>query len=148
MKDSRIEDFIKPSAITRECAALHIRRGDYGHHGLLPLRYYFEALEKLNHPNFVIFTDEPNFALYYFKKVSGFINIYPSNSFNACEDFMHLKSYKSLVIANSSYSWFAAYLAHAHHGASIIAPGNWSFNGAGPGYSPEWSVIGADLINP
>ena len=148
VKDSSIDTIIKGPAVIQECAALHIRRGDYGHHGLLPIKYYYDALEQLNHPKFVIFTDEPNFALYYFKKMPGLVNIYPSNSSNACRDFLLLTGYRSIVMANSSYSWFAAYLAHARHGASIIMPSKWSLNGSGPGHSPTWHVIETDLIHP
>jgi len=148
VKSSGIENIIKTPAVTQECTALHLRRSDYGHHGLLPIKYYVEALAQLDHPNFVIFTDEPNFALYYFKKVPGLVNIFPSNASNAHSDFLHLCSHDSIIMANSSYSWFAAYLAHAQRGSTIIAPSEWSLNGPGPGYSAEWRVIDTNLIVP
>jgi hypothetical protein len=68
VKSSGIASIIKTPSITQESTALHIRRGDYGHNGVLPIKYYLEALKMLSQPKFVIFTDEPNFALYYFKK--------------------------------------------------------------------------------
>ena len=148
VKSSSIENIIKMPIVTQECAALHLRRSDYGHHGLLPIKYYYEALEQLGHPNFVVFTDEPNFALSYFKKVTGLVNIFPSNASNATSDFLHLCSCNSIIIANSSYPWFAAYLAHAQRGSTIIAPSKWSLNGPGPEYSVEWRVIDTDLFVP
>jgi hypothetical protein len=148
VKSSSIENIIKIPIVSQRCTALHLRRSDYGHHGLLPIKYYYEALEQLGNPNFVVFTDEPNFALYYFKKVAGLVNIFPSNASNATRDFLHLCSYDSIIIANSSYSWFAAYLAHAQRGSTIIAPDKWSLSGPGPGYSGEWRVIDANLIVP
>ena len=148
VKNSGIEEIVKTPKITQESTAMHIRRSDYGHNGVLPIKYYFEALKELNNPNFVIFTDEPNFALYYFNKVPGLVNIFPSKSSNATSDFLHLCSYSSIIMANSSYSWFAAYLAHAQRGSTIIAPSMWSLNGPGPGYSVEWRVIDTNLIVP
>ena len=148
VKSSSIENILKMPIVTQECTALHLRRSDYGHHGLLPIKYYYDALKQLGHPNFVVFTDEPNFALYYFRKVAGLVNILPSNASNATSDFLNLCSYSSIIMANSSYSWFAAYLAHAQRGSTIIAPSKWSLNGPGPGYSVEWQVIDTDLIIP
>jgi len=148
VKSSGIESIMKTPLITQECTALHIRRSDYGHNGVLPVKYYLEALKKLNQPKFVIFTDEPNFALYYFKKIPGLVNIFPSNTTNACGDFLRLCSHRTIVIANSSYSWFAAYLAHTQRGATVIAPSKWSLNGPGPGYSSEWQTIETSLIDP
>lgn len=148
VKASGIASIIKTPSITQEPTALHIRRSDYGHNGLLPIKYYLEALKQLNQPKFVIFTDEPNFALFYFKNVPGLINIFPSNATNACSDFLRLCSHRSIVIANSSYSWFAAHLAHTQRGVKVIAPSKWSLNGPGPGYSVEWQVIETSLIDP
>ncbi len=145
---SGIETIIKTPNLTQESTALHIRRSDYGHNGVLPVKYDLEALEQLKNPKFVIFTDEPNFALYYFKKVPGLANIFPSTASNACSDFLCLCSHRNIVIANSSYSWFAAYLAHAQIGSTIIAPSKWSLNGPGPGYSVQWRVIETSLIVP
>jgi hypothetical protein len=148
VKSSGIESIIKTSTITQESTALHIRRSDYGHNGVLPIKYYLEALKMLSQPKFVIFTDEPNFALYYFKKIPGLVNIFPSNATNACSDFLRLCSHRTIVMANSSYSWFAAYLARMQRGATIIAPSKWSLNGPGPGYSPDWQIIETSLIDP
>jgi Glycosyl transferase family 11 len=148
VKFSGIQSIVKTPLITQESTALHIRRSDYGHNGVLPIKYYLEALKQLNQPKFVIYTDEPNFALYYFKKISGLVNIFPANATNACSDFLSLCSHSTIVIANSSYSWFAAYLAHTQRGAHVIAPSKWSLNGPGPGYSPQWQIIETSLLDP
>lgn len=148
VKSSGVENMIKTPTHTQEYTALHLRRSDYGHHGLLPVKYYHQALTQLGHPKFVIFTDEPNFALYYFKKIPGLMNIFPSDTANACDDFLHLCSHRNIIMANSSYSWFAAYLAHAQRGANVIAPSKWSLKGPGPGYSRHWRIIETSLIDP
>lgn len=97
VKSSKIESIVKTPLVTQECTALHIRRSDYAHNRVLPIKYYLEAL-KLNQPKFVIFTDEPNFALFYFIKVSGLINIFPLNANNAFGDSLRVCSHRSIVM--------------------------------------------------
>ncbi|MEO6583297.1 MAG: alpha-1,2-fucosyltransferase [Ferruginibacter sp.] len=113
--------------------ALHIRRGDYRNveaaevHGVVPITYYQEAIRfiknKFNDVRFYIFSDDPGLAkkelnLTEAKIISG---IYTKNHF---EDLFLMSQCKHNIIANSSFSWWGAWL-NANPDKIIIAPKNW-----------------------
>ena len=122
-----------------DSVAVHIRRGDYSdkkvtaYHGVLPLNYYQSAFEYMNekvkNPRFLIFTDDvkwvtENMTLPVFAEfVSGSITK------NHYEDFYLMSKCKHHVIANSSFSWWAAWM-NPNPGKIVIAPKNW-FNNPG-----------------
>ena len=95
-------------------ASLHIRRGDYvnqpNHHPLMPLEYYSQFLSehKDEYKKIFIFSDDINWAKEVYK---GEKFIFPS--FDSNDDlysFVLLSQSQSIVIANSTYSWWAAWL--------------------------------------
>ena len=126
--------------------SVHIRRGDYSdrivtaYHGMLPLDYYQSAFkwidEKVKNPRFLIFTDDvkwvkENIALPAFAEfVSGNITT------NHYEDFYLMSKCQHHIIANSSFSWWAAWM-NPNNNKVVIAPKKW-FNNA--------SLNTADLI--
>jgi Glycosyl transferase family 11 len=117
--------------------AVHIRRGDYSqknianYHGILTAAYYNSAIgllsEKLNNPFFYFFSDDINW-------VRQNINInYPHEFLSgqtkpAIEDFYLMSRCHHNIIANSSFSWWAAWLNNNPE-KIVIAPKNW-FNKA------------------
>lgn len=117
-----------------EAVSLHVRRGDYVHdklhsqsHGALPLDYYERALahlgEKLDSPEFFVFSDAPDW-------VEANLRIdYPTTYVNHNQG----KNYEDLrlmslcghhIIANSSFSWWGAWLG-SNPGKIVIAPEQW-----------------------
>ena len=107
-----------------EVISLHIRRGDYVNqpwHGCCSLEYYQTALSMLdsNLP-VIIFTDDPKWALS--QNIFGSDRFYVSqgnsNLFDMC--LMTLCDYH--VIANSSFSWWGAWLSNSK---KVIAPQRW-----------------------
>ncbi len=103
--------------------AVHIRRGDYvsriaaaKHHGVLPLSYYQAALGRieveLTSPRYFVFSDDPtwcrsNLPLHESNAVFVDHNAAP----NSWQDLVLMSNCKHHVIANSSFSWWGAWLA-------------------------------------
>lgn len=148
MEHSGLNNVIKLKDDINPLTAIHIRRGDYGHHGHLPVSYYIEALQKLGSPQFEIFSDEPNFSEYMFSNVTGFQRVIRPDLSNPAEELISLASHKSIVMANSSFSWIASYLAYKNNHSKIIYPKQWAFIGIAPGSYNDWLGMDSKLINP
>jgi hypothetical protein len=105
--------------------AVHVRRTDYVHLGLtLPLSYYEQCLKRVEglEQALVIFvTDDPNVTQQLFSDYKGRY-ICVSNS--EIVDFQILMNADCLIIANSSFSWWAAYL-NANPHKIVYAPKYW-----------------------
>ena len=119
--------------IQNDSVSIHVRRGDYllqknNNHNVDLKKYYFKAIENTskfyNKPRYFIFTDDPlwvteNFTLDYSFEVVD-IN-------DGAESFldMYLMSLcKSNIIANSSFSWWGAWLNN-NKDKIVYAPKNW-----------------------
>jgi hypothetical protein len=107
-----------------DIVSLHIRRGDYlkySHHPTQSLEYYSKSLEQFdsNLP-VIIFSDDPNWvkSQELFSSDRFFISENNTTEFDLC--LMSLCSYA--IIANSSFSWWGAWLAKSK---KTISPKNW-----------------------
>ena len=145
------EDFIKDSfsfkfkpigknlAVLKEIidcpnsVSLHIRRGDYmkqdsGFH-VLPNEYYFKALSHLereyNHLSLFIFSDDIDWVVKNFKTIHKVQYIAHNSSLEAHEDLRLMSACKHNIIANSSLSWWAAFL-NTNDNKMVFSPGKWS----------------------
>jgi hypothetical protein len=113
--------------------ALHIRRGDYQNetalnfHGILPLTYYQSAIrllqQQLHSSTTYIFSDDGEWVkqslnLPHAAIVSG---NYTTNHF---EDFFLMSKCRHNIIANSSFSWWAAWMNNNPE-KIIVAPERW-----------------------
>jgi hypothetical protein len=117
-----------------EAVAIHVRRGDYvsnlvtnEHHGLCPLDYYYQAVSiianQIHNPHFFIFSDDWSWA-----QQNIHLN-YPMTfvTHNANwpnEDLRLISHCKHHIIANSSFSWWGAWLGSYPH-KIVIAPRKW-----------------------
>jgi hypothetical protein len=122
----------KQEIIKTNSVGIHFRRGDYvsnpitqKYHGVCSLEYYYQAAAliatKINDPFFYIFSDDPvwvenNFHIEYPHKIV--------RQLNDIEDFHLLSSCKHFIIANSSFSWWAAWLA-TNPEKIVISPNKW-----------------------
>lgn len=116
--------------------SVHVRRGDYitntranQSHGTCSVQYYNEAMayirEVEHNPEFFIFSDDPEWAAANIGDRSG--NCYHVTWNTGPESFndMRLMSLcKHHIIANSSFSWWGAWLAE-HSDGCVIAPARW-----------------------
>ncbi|MBI5325182.1 MAG: alpha-1,2-fucosyltransferase [Ignavibacteriae bacterium] len=115
--------------------SIHIRRGDYISnkltyltHGVCGIEYYVNAIniisKKVEKPNFFVFSDEPEWAVENLK-TNYPINIINHNSQqNDFEDMRLLSLCKHHIIANSTFSWWGAWLS-GNENKIVIAPKKW-----------------------
>lgn len=99
--------------------AVHVRRGDYhpDHHILLGSDYYREAIRRLPDLPIMLFSDDMEAAV---KVVPWHTNTFHSP--NAGHDLAMMTQAKYHVIANSSFSWWGAWLSNSER---VIAPADW-----------------------
>jgi hypothetical protein len=151
---------LKSKIINASCSvSLHIRRGDYlkssivfGVHGVIPLSYYYKALNilKLKYSNLslFIFSDDSNWAKANFNVPEAETYFVTGNQFNnSWKDMALMKCCKHHIIANSSFSWWGAWLSQ--NNGEIFAPSNW-FNAANVRFNindfipDNWQIIQND----
>ena len=99
-----------------ESVAIHIRRGDYVKLGItLDKNYYLQALriakEKLKKPIFFVFSEDIEFCKELFSGIETDDVFYVEHreERNTIADFYLMRKCKHQIIANSSFSWWAAY---------------------------------------
>jgi len=131
-----------------DMVSLHVRRGDYiGNSFYVDLNetdYYEEAIDKFPGEKFLVFcadrqegSDDKSDMEWCKEKFQGDqFEFYQGK--NEIEDFNAMASCKSHIIANSSFSWWAAYVG----GGKTVAPSKWYSDGR-PGIPlpAEWEVI-------
>lgn len=88
--------------------------------------YYIDAINLFPNRKFLIFSDDQNFARTYFEGDKFAFD----DSENDIDAFNRMASCDSQIIANSSYSWWAAYL-NKNPSKVIVAPtvDKWFFDG-------------------
>ena len=125
--------------------AIHIRRGDYlqaninKYHGVLPITYYKRAVsyidERVIDPVYFIFSDDPTWCAENFTFLENKIIVSDANK--AWVDMYLISKCKHQIIANSSFSWWGAWLNDFNE-KIIITPKNW-FNSTETNIIPkEW----------
>ena len=87
--------------------------------------YYDRAMAMFPSEKFVVFSDDPQWCR---EKWKDNPNVQVMDKGNEIEDFNLLSSCRDLIIANSSFSWWAAYLC-PNETKKIIAPKEWFSDG-------------------
>lgn len=129
--NKRIADEIRRT----NSVSLHIRRGAYINdpaasklHGLCSLEYYKECIdsisEKLLNPHFFVFSDEPQWAHRHLKIKHPVTFVENNNIYKAYEDFRLMTLCRNHIIANSTFSWWAAWLSK-YSQKIVFAPKKW-----------------------
>ena len=117
--------------------SIHVRRGDYvnnpetlSYHGVCDLAYYQKAIEiienKTSNPTFFIFTDDPEWVKQNFS-LSDDIILISNASFSQFDDLRLMSVCKHAIIANSSFSWWGAWLIN-NPTKTVVAPLKWLQN--------------------
>ena len=105
--------------------AVHIRRGDFKNYPerMLPISYYANAMQmfaKQENVKFFVFSDDPAFVKDCFFNMDNLVVVSDGTATNL-EEFYLMTQCKNLIIANSTFSWWAAYLCD-NPDATIVAP--------------------------
>lgn len=132
--DKKNESLKKQIESTSNAVSMHIRRGDYlkpvftDVHGILPVKYYNKALDCLNKnvtgKTLFIFSDDIEW-------VKENLNIDDTKIFfiennkaeDGWKDMVLMSACKHHIIANSSFSWWGAWLSKNQ--GNVYAPFNW-----------------------
>lgn len=125
-----------------ELIAVHIRLGDYVHiqdcHPICSVEYYKAALEELPKDcQIVLFSDDYSQALELFKSFG--LNVMLTGGNDKFVDMCMMTKCDYHVIANSSFSWWGAWLSNSK---KVIAPKVWFGNS--PSVAKNWDDIYCD----
>lgn len=118
-----------------EAVSLHVRRGDYvsdpktnSVHGVCGIEYYCNAIdmihEKIENPCFFIFSDDPEWACCNIKPDAPTTYVKYNDCSKDYEDICLMSMCKHNIIANSSFSWWGAWL-NENPEKIVIAPKKW-----------------------
>ena len=128
----KIEDSLKNYIINKypildkNTVSLHVRRGDYikssGYHPIQNIGYYKKAYDIINDNsiNVLVFSDDINWC----KENLKFDNITYIEGETNIVDMYIMSLCKNNIIANSSFSWWGAWLNN-NENKKVIAPTNW-----------------------
>ena len=123
--------------LSADSISLHIRRGDYvsnpktrKHHGICDLDYYRKAVklitEKVPTPTFFVFSDDIDWVKQNLD--IGFPTVYVSRpELGDSEELVLMSRCHHHIIANSSFSWWGAWLG-INSEKIIISPTKWVNN--------------------
>ncbi len=115
-----------------DSVGIHIRRGDYlqykEYRGICGVDYYEKALSIINEPNkcYFVFSNDLNWCKDNIAPLVGMnsiIYVDINNTQNGQWDMYLMSQCKSLIIANSSFSWWGGFLNE--QAIQIIAPDRW-----------------------
>ena len=118
-----------------EAVCLHVRRGDYLNSGneylqVCNYEYYKTAVEHIkntvDNPTFFIFSNTHNDLEWIKENYDfGIEPVYVDLSNPDYEEIRLMSACKHFIIANSTFSWWAAYLSK-HKNKTVVVPRTWS----------------------
>jgi len=135
---------VEPDPQNREIADLisrsvsvsvHLRRGDYvsnataaAYHGVTPVVYYQKAMaqiaSRVERTHFFIFSDDPEWARQNLTGPEPMTFVNHNGPGKGYEDLRLMKLCRHHVLANSSFSWWGAWLATDPE-KIVVAPKKW-----------------------
>ena len=138
--------FIKQITSSDCAVSLHIRLGDYLsesvndiYGGICTEAYYREAIryfkEKYSDPVFFVFSDDIEKAVSMLRE-ENIVFVTCNDKKNAWQDMYLMSQCRHNIIANSSFSWWGAWLNN-HEDKEVIAPQKWTNNGGMNSVCPE-----------
>jgi hypothetical protein len=134
IKDKLLQKYLNLIKNNKNAVAIHIRRGDYlnnpkvrCYHGIIGEDYYKKSIsyfkKRLKNPIFFIFSDDIELVkkTFFFFNKEKFNFIDTKSSIN---DLHLMSNCKHFIIANSTFSWWGAWLSKNKH-KIVIAPKKW-----------------------
>lgn len=113
--------------------AVHIRRGDYNKHqniygNICTRSYYQKAINMINQeigaPFFYFFSNDMEWTKKTFGNKDNYIYVEGNSEDRGYIDMQLMSECKHQIIANSSFSWWAAYL-NSNPDKKVICPSKW-----------------------
>jgi len=115
--------------------SIHVRRGDYvtldsanKFHGTCPLEYYKSAIEyiakRVPNPHFFLFSDDIGWVIENLELDYPF-TVVDFNQGKGWLDLNLMKNCKHNILANSSFSWWGAWL-NENSAKVVVAPKKWN----------------------
>ena len=111
--------------LLKTSVSLHVRRGDYvnqqQNHPVQPIEYYIKAIEQIgDYDKLYVFSDDIEWC----KNNLKFDKITFVSNDSDLEDLWHMALCSKNIIANSSFSWWGAWL-NTNPNKVVIAPSLW-----------------------
>ena len=115
--------------------SVHVRRGDYvtnptanAIHGTCEPEWYATAMQEMaarfGSPSFFVFSDDPDWARQNLKPVGPMVFVEPQTDGRDGEDIHLMSACHSHIIANSTFSWWGAWL-NPRADKHVVAPAQW-----------------------
>lgn len=137
--------------------AVHVRRTDYINlpeiYDVLTKEYYMNAInyfrKKYHSASFWLFSDDTEGAQVFLNDIVNFDRIVSSpKDVPTGETLKLMSSFKGIIIANSTFSWWAAYIGHMNgRTLEVILPSRFSTLGNDNPSKylklPEWNILDA-----
>jgi hypothetical protein len=135
LDDPNCEMLQQIKAVGRSAVSLHVRRGDYvsnshtaQYHGVCSMDYYRAAVKRMSHdvvtPHFFIFSDDHTWVQENLDLEHASTLVKVNDADHGTFDLTLMKSCAHHVIANSSFSWWGAWLNPSNE-KIVIAPSQW-----------------------
>jgi hypothetical protein len=111
------------------------------------MEYYERAIahmsERLDDPRYFVFSDDVEFARENLPRSGGLEFVAHNDDFSAHEDLRLMSSCHHHILANSTFSWWGAWL-NGHPEKIVVAPRQW-YEGSDNYYpnlfAPEWTLL-------
>lgn len=144
-------EYLKKITADNNAVSIHVRRGDYlkpavkSYHGVLDAAYYARAMAVMGHqikaPHYYVFSDDTEWCQANLQPVGAKIEFVPTAALS-WHDMALMGQCRHHIIANSSFSWWAAWL-NPSNDKHVIAPENWFADAAANAQAknlvpPEW----------
>jgi len=126
---------LKSDMTKSESVSLHVRRTDYvtnpnanAFHGICDIAYYQRAMKHVEKavkkPVYYVFSDDPDWAKENIKSKHKMIYISHNHGRDAHEDIRLMSTCRHNIIANSSFSWWGAWL-NQNPQKIVMSPKTW-----------------------
>ena len=133
--DEESKTYIKEkynSVLNKDTCSIHVRRGDYlglqNYHPVLSIEYNLSAIEFLGkNKHFMIFSDDVLWCQENFSFLKNKTYVIGNSDF---QDLYLMSFCNNNIIANSTFSWWGAWL-NQNENKKVIIPSNWF----GPSYA-------------
>jgi hypothetical protein len=121
--------------LAQNAVCVHVRRGDYvtseigvTRHGICALDYYHAAAayieKRVDKPSFFVFSDDPEWVRSNLSGLHPMTLVSHNVRKDDAEDLRLMINCKHFIIANSSFSWWAAWLGRSSE-KIVVAPKRW-----------------------